>query len=340
LNFLSFCHKISHNLFDWSKKGTRFEWSKYRTFFDWMVLQKVDHVSRVIVMGSGCSTGIPQVSCLVKNEKCRENKEALCLVCQDSMKVDSKNRRFNTSLLLQHVVDDHVSNLLIDCGKFYYQAAMKLFPKFGISHINSVLLTHDHVDACGGLDDLRDFTDDNKIHIYSRESDFETLKRLYSYLVDRSNTSGSGYVTDLQFHPFKNDAENLEIDGIKIEVLPVEHGPTYISNGYRFGNIAYISDCSFIPDSTRKSLLNLDVLFMDFLALEPRFHKEGMKKSHLYLEESIDEVRKIKPKKAYFIGMCHQVNHDEVNGLLATLLDKEGLDIELAYDGLTFSIDL
>ncbi|PFH38269.1 hypothetical protein BESB_006100 [Besnoitia besnoiti] len=46
--------------------------------------------------------------------------------------------------------------ILIDCGKTFREAALAYFPPNQISTLDAVLLTHDHQDAVGGIDDLRD----------------------------------------------------------------------------------------------------------------------------------------------------------------------------------------
>lgn len=179
------------------------------------------------------------------------------------------------------------------------------------------------------------------IKVYSREKDFKTIERIFSYLVDPSKASGSGYVSDLSFLTFKNDQESLLIEGIEIQILPVEHGPGYISNGYRFGNVAYVSDVSVIPEETYAKLKNLDILILDCLADERRTdHKPQVKVSHLFWEDSIEQAKKIGAKKTYFVGMCHRIEHHSANEKLRELKRIEGIDIEMAYDGLSIPIDL
>ncbi len=77
---------------------------------------------------------------------------------------------------------------MIDCGKFFFHSAIEWFPKYQIERIDSILLTHDHLDACGGLDDLRDFTHhlQETIPIYLRQRDLDVLSQTQYYLVNTS----------------------------------------------------------------------------------------------------------------------------------------------------------
>eukprot|EP01012_Entosiphon_sulcatum_P014309 TRINITY_DN19352_c0_g1_i2.p2 TRINITY_DN19352_c0_g1~~TRINITY_DN19352_c0_g1_i2.p2 ORF type:complete len:115 (-),score=3.42 TRINITY_DN19352_c0_g1_i2:610-933(-) len=71
----------------------------------------------VFVLGSGCSEGVPRVSCLVGGQ---------CSVCLDAARKDvrSPNLRRPPALLLRFDRPEDQSrkyNVLIDCGKFFWQ---------------------------------------------------------------------------------------------------------------------------------------------------------------------------------------------------------------------------
>ena len=90
----------------------------------------------------------------------------------------------------------NTKNILIDAGKFFYQSAIKWFPKYKINKIDTVILTHAHQDAAGGFDDLRDWTNNTQsnIPIYLRNEDLEVIKKTFYYLVDTSNITSGGTV--------------------------------------------------------------------------------------------------------------------------------------------------
>ncbi|KAF3783122.1 putative hydrolase [Nymphaea thermarum] len=249
--------------------------------------QVPDELSEIIFMGTGTSEGIPRVSCLTDPLK-------TCPVCSKAMEPNNKNRRLNTSILIRYSNSSGNRNILIDVGKFFYHSALRWFPQFGLRNIDAVIITHSHADAIGGLDDLRDWTNNVQasIPIYVAKRDFE------------------------------------------VTPLPVWHGKGYRSLGFRFGNICYISDVSEIPEETYLLLKDCEILIMD--ALRP----DRSSATHFGLPRALDEVRRIRPRRTFFTGMMHLMDHDKVNEDLAKLMETEGLDVQLSYDGLRVPVKL
>jgi phosphoribosyl 1,2-cyclic phosphodiesterase len=137
--------------------------------------------------------------------------------------------------------------------------------------------------------------------------------------------------------------KKLNIEGIEIEPFEVFHGENYMCSAFKFSNIVYMSDVSVIPDECRPMLENLDLLIIDCLARSLKVEiTKTVKKfsiSHLLLDGTIEEIRKCKPKKALLIGMCHALEHHQLNEELEKL-KSEGLDVEVAYDGMSLDIEL
>jgi phosphoribosyl 1,2-cyclic phosphodiesterase len=112
-------------------------------------MQQRGLIEDIIFIGTGTSEGIPLLSCLT-------NEHAPCNVCNDALLPNSKNRRRNTSLLIRvravflfnilfSSQDERLRNIVIDVGKFFWEAAMSCFPKYNIRFIDSILITHDHI---------------------------------------------------------------------------------------------------------------------------------------------------------------------------------------------------
>ncbi|KAK2653449.1 hypothetical protein Ddye_013305 [Dipteronia dyeriana] len=285
------------------------------------------HQSEIIFVGTGTSEGIPRVSCLTNPSK-------KCPVCTKAAEPGSRNRRLNTSMLIRYPGPSGRCNILIDAGKFFYHSALRWFPSYGIRTIDAVIITHSHADAIGGLDDLRDWTNNVQPHIpiYVAKRDFEVMQKTHYYLVDTSAVIPGAAVSDLQFNVINE--EPFVVHDLKITPLPVWHGPGYRSLGFRFGNVCYISDVSEIPEETYPLLEDCEILILD--ALRP----DRSSTTHFGLPRALEEVRKIKPKRTLFTGMMHLMDHEKVNEDLTKLMETEGLDIQLSYDGLCVPVTL
>ncbi|XP_034696861.1 putative hydrolase C777.06c [Vitis riparia] len=277
--------------------------------------------SEIIFLGTGTSEGIPRVSCLTNPLK-------TCLVCSKAAHPGSKNKRLNTSILIRYPSPSGGRTILIDVGKFFYHSALRWFPTYGIRTIDAVIITHSHADAIGGLDDLRDWTNNVQpnIPIYVPTRDFEVMKKTHYYLVDTSVIIPGAAVSELQFNIIHE--KPFIVHDLKVIPLPVWHGPGYRSLGFRFGNICYISDVSEIPKETYPLLKNCEILVLD--ALRP----DRSSATHFGLPRALDEVRKIQPKRTLFTGMMHLMDHEKVSEDLEKLMKTEGLDVQLSYDGL------
>ncbi|KZV58804.1 hypothetical protein F511_18641 [Dorcoceras hygrometricum] len=283
--------------------------------------------SEIVFIGTGTSEGIPRVSCLTNPNK-------TCPVCFKAAEPGSRNKRLNTSLLVRLPRPLGECNILIDAGKFFYHSALRWFPAYGIRTIDAVIITHSHADAIGGLDDLRDWTNNVQpsVPIYTALRDFEVMNKTHYYLVDKSGVTPGAAVSDLQFNIIQE--EPFLVHDLQFIPLPVWHGRGYRSLGFRFGNICYISDVSEIPEDTYPLLENCGILILD--ALRP----DRSSSTHFGLPKALEEVRKIRPKRTLFTGMMHLMDHDEVNSNLVKLKETEGLDVQLSYDGLRVPVSL
>ncbi|CAI7732529.1 unnamed protein product [Closterium sp. NIES-53] len=226
--------------------------------------------SDIIFVGTGTSEGIPRVSCLTNPDK-------ICPVCEAATQPGNHNRRRNTSLLIRHRTQGGadgpvIRNILIDAGKFFYHSALQWFPYHNIRHIDAVLITHSHADAIGGLDDLRDWTNNvqDDIPVFASHRDLTVMEKTHYYLVDTSSLIPGTAVSALHFHAI--DSSPFHVHGLQVTPLPVWHGANYLSFGYRFGDVCYISDVSAIPESTYPLLDNCKLLILVRASAGPPAH--------------------------------------------------------------------
>ncbi|MEC7921682.1 MAG: MBL fold metallo-hydrolase [Chloroflexota bacterium] len=277
---------------------------------------------KLIFLGTGSSDGVPRVSCLT-------DPNSTCKVCIDAQDPNSKNRRRNTSVAIKSIDKNGLNrNIIIDAGKTFWESAIKFFPKHDIREISEMIITHAHADAIGGIDYLRDWTNfvQKTVKINLRSQDLESIEKVYFYLFEDGKVKTKGPIPKIQFNII--DENPFNIGDLEITPIPVFHGNQYISFGYKFGKIAYISDVSEIPESSKNMLKDLDVLIIDALRPEPAYF------SHFTYNQALEVIREFKPKKSFFTDIMCSVDHNETNNELSKLLNTEGLDIQLAYDGM------
>ena len=253
-------------------------------------------------LGSGTSMGVPTLGCG-------------CAVCTST---DAHNRRTRPSVRLEY--NEHV--VLIDTGPDFHAQALRE----GIGQVDAVLYTHGHADHILGFDDLRplSFRHPIALPVYADEETARTIERVFEYTFRTENR----YPTSARVRLHRLDeapGAGVELFGACFQRIPVTHGRQTIT-GYRFGTAAYLTDMSDIPAESLPLLENLDVLILDALRREPH-------PSHSHLDRSIGFVERLKPKRAYFTHIGHDLDHAEVN---ATLPDG----IRLAYDGLKLEFEI
>jgi len=250
------------------------------------------------VLGSGTSMGVPTIGCS-------------CKVCTSE---DVHDRRTRPSILLHY--GGHT--VLIDTTPDFRQQALRE----KITRIDAVLYTHAHADHILGLDDLRPLTfkREQKLPLYADESSAKLIERMFAYVFDPD----SRYSTRPQVTLHRLNG-TLELFGAKFQPLKVMHGDTDVT-GFRFGTAAYLTDFSSIPEETMQALHGLDVLFLD--ALRHRPHP-----THSSLEESLQIVERLKPARAFFVHMSHDLGHEETNRSLPP-------SVRLAHDGLKLEFEI
>jgi len=303
----------------------------------------------IIFLGTGTSEGVPRISCLT-------GELVTCNVCSQSIIKGNKNRRRNTGLIIRYKhPDGRPRVIMIDVGKFFWHAAMEWLVAYKIKKIDAIILSHEHFDAIGGMDDLRDFTrTGGPIPIYLRQFEYNTIKTMFPYLVkeppfvysetvpvvlpvlqEKLNSTTARIIPDLHY-VLIDGSTPFVVEGLEFTPLPVLHGGDYVCLGYKFGRkaqICYISDTNLIPEKTKELVKGTDLLILDCLYYEKNY-------SHFSIDESLGAVRELHPKKTLFIGMSHLMDHDKVNMQLAQLLPQENVDVQLAYDGLRVPVDL
>jgi phosphoribosyl 1,2-cyclic phosphate phosphodiesterase len=231
---------------------------------------------RILVLGSGTSVGVPMVGCR-------------CAVCTS---VDTRDNRLRPSILVRY----GERNVLVDATPDFRQQALRA----GIDRLDAILFTHGHADHVLGLDDVRPINAQRKtvIPAYGALETIAIIRRCFEYAFDGKEKESS--FPRLTLHEL--DGQPFELFGLRFIPVPVMHGSMQIY-GFRFGDAAYITDQSDIPDESMDKLRDLDVLFLD--ALRHRIHP-----THTTVEKALQFVERIKPRRAYFTHICHDLAHE------------------------------
>ncbi len=146
----------------------------------------------------------------------------------------------------------------------------------------------------------------------------ERLRHIFSYIFDQTYKYGGVGKLD----PRLIDG-TFELWGVQFLPVLVLHGDLPVL-GFRFSNTAYVTDFSTIPESSLPLLENLDLLILD--ALRHRPHP-----THSNVEQSLALVERLKPQRALFTHIAHELGHEETNAQLPE-------HVRLAYDGLSVEL--
>lgn len=251
---------------------------------------------RVKFLGTGTSTGVPQIGCG-------------CEVCTST---DSRDRRLRTSVRIE--IAGKV--IMIDCSPdFREQMLSSPFEK-----IDGILLSHEHYDHVGGIDDLRPFSVFGPVDLYMEERLENRLRERLPYCFMEHKYSGVPNLAVRRITPDKD----FQIGDIGITPIRIMHYKLPIL-GFRIRNFAYLTDLKTIAEAELQKLAGTDTLVVS--ALRKTEHI-----SHQTLDQALGIIDRVGPKVAYLTHMSHEI------GLHAKLEKELPPNVFPAYDGLEISV--
>lgn len=256
--------------------------------------------TRLKFLGTGTSQGVPMIGCG-------------CDVCRSR---DPRDKRLRASVLVEH----EGLTILVDAGPDFRQQMLRE----GVSHLDAILLTHNHKDHTGGLDDIRAFNylEKRATEIYCEKYVEDALRMEYSYAFAEKKYPGAP-----EWHVHNIDENPFEIRcGGPYEVLSWEPGKGYVHStageddpvktariipirgmhyelpvlGYRFGDIAYCTDMNHIPEEEFTKLEGLEHFVINCV-------KYGKHISHYSLEEAIEVAQRVGAKHTWLTHLSHQL---------------------------------
>jgi phosphoribosyl 1,2-cyclic phosphate phosphodiesterase len=251
------------------------------------------------VLGSGTSMGVPTIGCD-------------CLVCHSS---DPRDKRTRPSVLIEY----SGRSVIIDTTPDFREQAIRE----NIRTLDAVLYTHTHADHLLGIDDLRPLSflhKPNRLPLYAHPEAAEFIRNMFGYIFNASYKFGG--LPHVELKPITG---RVELFGAGFEPIVLIHGEAEIY-GFRFGSAAYLTDHSDIPESSLAKLQGLDVLFLDALRYKPH-------PTHSTVENSLQTVERLKPRRAFFTHICHDLPHEETNASLPQ-------NVKLSYDGMKLEFEI
>lgn len=252
---------------------------------------------RLTFLGTGTSFGVPQVGCG-------------CAVCRSP---DPRDHRYRASAL----VESGASRILIDTPP---ELRLQLLA-VAADRIDAVLYTHEHADHTAGIDDLRIFSARSgaPIPLYGPADTLGRLRSSFSYIFDDQVRPPAGTSKPrLSLHELVAGVE-VQVGGTTVLPLPFPHGDLTVF-GYRFGEIAYVTDVKRVDPAAIERLRGIRFLALSALWWRPH-------PTHQSIDEAVAAARAIGAERTYLTHLSHETGH-------ADLLRRLPDGIEPAWDGL------
>ena len=253
-------------------------------------------MNRFTILGCGSSLGSPWIT----NYSAKLNK-------------NSKNIR---TRCCAHIQKGNLSVLIDTSPDIKAQ-----FLNNKISSLDAIIYTHEHADQTSGIFEMRPFFWKNKkkIPVYASSKTIKELKDKYSFcFVQRHGYKPimKANIIKKRFSIKKDDTQLL------VDAFEVTHGMIK-STGYRFDDVAYISDCNKIGNSVSKKLLNLKYLIIDCLRKEKHA-------SHFNFDDAINFIKLVKPQKAILTNLNVDMDYFDLKKKLPKYIIP-------AFDGFYFN---
>ena len=259
---------------------------------------------KLTFLGTGTSQGVPVIGCR-------------CAVCRSA---DPRDNRLRTSAM----VETRGVRLVIDAGPDFRCQMLRT----GVRHIDAILLTHEHKDHIGGLDDVRafNFVDYpvaiHRVDIYASPRTLAVVRKDFDYAFAQDKYRG---VPEIELHEIDLDRP-FAVKGVEIVPVAGHHSERFTVTGYRIGPLAYLTDFKTIDDVEVAKLEGVEVLVVNALRWAPH-------DSHFNVEEALALIRRVAPREAYLTHMSHDIGLQcEAERLLpdGVHMACDGLQVEIA----------
>ena len=250
---------------------------------------------KLTFLGTGTSIGVPE----------------MCCHCQTCRSEDPHDKRLRTSAL----IESDTATIVIDCGPDFRQQTLRE----GVERIDAVLLTHEHYDHVGGLDDLRPYCTDRVIPVYAERNVIQHVMERMPYCFGSGKKPRTPTMELREIHP----GGRFTVGDIEILPLRVWHGPMPIL-GFRIGSLTYITDMKTMDEETFGLIRGTETLVVN--ALHTKEHP-----THQNVRQAVLFAERVGARETWFIHMSHRA------GLHEVMNAKFPPHVRFAHDGLSIS---
>ena len=251
---------------------------------------------KLTFLGTGTSIGVPE----------------MCCHCQTCMSDDPRDKRLRTSAL----IETDTTSIIIDCGPDFRQQTLRA----GVERLDAVLLTHEHYDHVGGLDDLRPYCEKKVMPVYAEQNVIQHIKERIPYCFGDEKKPRTPTMEMREMKPL----EKFTVGDIEILPIRVMHGTIPIV-GFRIGKLTYITDMKSISDDMFKYVEGCETLVVN--ALHTKEHP-----THQNVRQAVLFAERVGAKETYFVHMGHRA------GMHRFMNVKFPPHVQFAYDGLVIEV--
>lgn len=232
-----------------------------------------------------------------------------------------KNRRRRCSMLVERLVGDTVTRVLIDTSPDMREQLLDA----GVGTLDGVVYTHSHADHVHGIDDLRQivFNTRNRLPVWADAPTTDALMSRFAYAFVQP--VDSPYPPILDLHAIHGPFDVPGPAGtIAFTPFTVDHG-SMDALGFRVGALAYLPDVVAIPADVWPHLQGLDVWVLDALRRKPH-------PTHAHLALSLEWIARMRPARAVLTNMHVDLDY-------TTLIDELPSGVSPAFDGMVITFD-
>ncbi|MEI6682401.1 MAG: MBL fold metallo-hydrolase [Bacteroidota bacterium] len=250
---------------------------------------------QITFLGTGTSQGVPVIACD-------------CSVCKSA---DPHDKRLRSSVS----VIAGGKRIVIDCGPDFRQQMLRE----DIRSIDAILVTHEHKDHVGGLDDIRAFNYINRraAEVYASRKVQRTIKAEFSYAFAKEPYPGA---PKINLHTIINTP--FMVGDQKVIPIRARHYQHNFVFGFRIGDFTYITDAVEIGEREKKKIRGTKILVLNSLRKQKHY-------SHFNLDEALALMKEFSPEQGFLTHISHQMGTSEEVGR------ELPANVRLAYDGLT-----